>query len=150
MVSTGLGLGDHLVDVDPMNMPQLKKLLLTSNVFYFTCNWAIKHALLLFYSDITRDRAHCVSIYIMHGVAFGFGLSSVVADLFRCRPFNKAFHPELDGYCINLDTFYYYNSSMMLATDIVLYAMPIVFTRKLMLRRTQKLGLNCLFALGGL
>lgn len=78
------------------------------------------------------------------------GLSSILVDLFRCRPFHKAFYPEIHGYCINSDAFYLYNSSMMLATDVVLYAMPVVFTRNLMLRRTQKVGLNCLFALGGL
>lgn len=38
----------------------------------------------------------------------------------------------------------------MLATDIVLYAMPVAFTWHLQLRRTQRIGLNCLFALGGI
>ena len=109
-----------------------------------------QHALLFFYSEITRERTHRVAIYIMHGVAFGFGLSSVVVDLFRCRPFHKAYQPKVHGVCIRMDIFYYYNSSMMLAIDVVLYVMPVVFTRKLMLRRTQKIGLNCLFALGGL
>ncbi|KAL5378706.1 hypothetical protein DPSP01_008931 [Paraphaeosphaeria sporulosa] len=150
MVSTGLGLGLHQGDVDPANMPELRKLLLTSNVFYFLCNWAIKHALLLFYSEITRERTHRIAIYAMHGVAFSFGLSSVLVDLLRCRPFKKAFYPDIEGYCFNMDAFYLYNSSMMLATDVVLYAMPVVFTRNLMLRRAQKVGLNCLFALGGL
>ncbi|KAF2441690.1 hypothetical protein P171DRAFT_523644 [Karstenula rhodostoma CBS 690.94] len=150
MVSTGLGLGLHQVDVNPANMPELRKLLLTSNVFYFLCNWAIKHALLLFYSEITRERTHRILIYILHGVAFSFGFSSILVDLLRCRPFNKAFYPEIKGYCFNMDAFYLYNSSMMLATDVALYAMPMVFTRNLMLRRAQKVGLNCLFALGGL
>lgn len=150
MISTGLGLGVHQINIDPLNLPDLRRLLLASNSFYFTCNWAVKHALLLFYSEITRERSHRICIYIMHGVAFSFGLSSVMIDLFRCRPFNKAFYPALPGYCVNLKIFYYYNSIMMLATDIVLYAMPIVFTRNLMLRRAQKIGLNCLFALGGM
>ncbi|KAF9738797.1 hypothetical protein PMIN03_002600 [Paraphaeosphaeria minitans] len=150
MVSTGLGLGLHQADVDPANMPEMRKLLLTSNVFYFLCNWAIKHALLLFYSEITRERTHRIAIYTMHGVAFSFGLSSVLVDLLRCRPFKKAFYADMEGYCFNMDAFYLYNSSMMLATDVVLYAMPVVFTKNLMLRRAQKVGLNCLFALGGL
>lgn len=73
MVSTAVGLGEHQTNVDPTNMPALRKLLLASNVFYFLCNWAIKHALLLFYSGITREHTHRISLYIMHGVAFSFG-----------------------------------------------------------------------------
>lgn len=38
----------------------------------------------------------------------------------------------------------------MLATDIVLYAMPLVFTWKLHVSRPQRIAVNLLFTLGGL
>lgn len=126
------------------------QLVLASNSFYFLCNWAVKHALLLFYSEITRERKHLWSIYFMHFVAFGFGISSIFVNLFQCNPFSKAWDSDASGTCVRMDIFFYYNASMMLATDMVLYAMPVIFTRKLQLRRPQRIGLNCLFALGGL
>ncbi|KAH7125356.1 hypothetical protein B0J11DRAFT_303936 [Dendryphion nanum] len=150
IVGTTLGLGLHQRDVDPNNSIKIAKLILASNVFYFLCNWAVKHALLLFYAEITREKKFLGSIYFMHFIAFGFGSSSILANLFQCRPFNKAWRPELEGYCVNLNYFFYFNSNFMLATDLVLYIMPVVFTWHLQLRRAQRIGLNCLFALGGL
>jgi hypothetical protein len=46
--------------------------------------------------------------------------------------------------------FHLFNSSFMLATDTVLYVMPLVFTWNLRLQRAQRIGLNIMFALGGL
>lgn len=166
MVGTGLGLGQHQTNVDPANMPKLGKvricsrphnvllrfiqLVVASNVFYFLCNWAVKHALLLFYSEITTTRSHIISIYIMHFVAFGFGSSSILVDIFQCRPIRKAWDSDAPGWCANMNIFFYFNSNIMLATDLVLYIMPVIFTRKLQLRKPQRIGLNCLFAMGGL
>ncbi|KAF2013826.1 hypothetical protein BU24DRAFT_424859 [Aaosphaeria arxii CBS 175.79] len=150
IVGTTYGLGRHQDQVDPSNMPKIAKLLLASNCFYFLCNWVVKHALLLFYTEISREKSHHYAINFMHFIAFGFGSSSILVNIFQCRPFRKAWAPEISGYCVNIDYFLYANASIMLTTDIVLYAMPVVFTRKLQLRRAQRIGLNCLFALGGL
>lgn len=38
----------------------------------------------------------------------------------------------------------------MLATDVILYAMPLVFTWRLKVSRPQRIAVNLLFALGGL
>jgi hypothetical protein len=57
---------------------------------------------------------------------------------------------EVPGTCINIDAFNYFNSCFMLATDLVLYAMPLIFTWNLRLRRPQRIAVSFLFALGGL
>ncbi|KAF2002666.1 hypothetical protein P154DRAFT_134427 [Amniculicola lignicola CBS 123094] len=149
--STTLGFGIHMTEVPKATLPKLMKIVLASNTFYFLCNWAVKHALLLFYSEITRERSHLVSIYIMHFVAFGFGMSSILVNIFQCTPVKKAWEgEEVEGHCVNIPYFLYANASIMLTTDLVLYIMPVVFTWGLMLRRAQRVGLNFLFGLGGL
>jgi hypothetical protein len=105
---------------------------------------------LLFYSEIVRDGKYEISIWLMHFIAFGFGLSSILVNIFQCRPFHKAWDPDVPGYCVNMGLFLRFNSAIMLATDFVLYAMPLVFTWHLQLRRAQRIGVNCLFGLGGL
>jgi hypothetical protein len=132
----------------------LQKLSLASRIFYFVCNWAVKHSLLLFYATLTIDYWPRISIYIMHFVAFSFGLTCILFTLIRCLPIDKSFIPPGDDYysgeCINPIKFNYFNSIFMLANDIVLYAMPLVFTWKLHVSRPQRIAVNLLFALGGL
>jgi hypothetical protein len=130
-----------MVDIDMAQWPALVKvnlrvlcttlyadmmqIIMASNTFYFLCNWAVKHALLLFYLELTCTPRCIHLIYFMHFVAFGFGFSSILVSVFQCRP-------------------------IMLVTDCVLYAMPLVFTWGLQLRSRQRWGLKILFGLGGL
>jgi len=149
------------------------KLVMASRMFYFICNWAVKHSLLLFYATLTVDRWPRISIYTMHFVAFTFGTTCIFVTIFQCRPINKMWRgpedPNVHGTCLNIDSLYvydthvfhailtltkmssnYFNSSFMLANDCVLYAMPLIFTWRLHVSRPQRIAVNLLFALGGL
>jgi hypothetical protein len=127
---------------------------MASRMFYFACNWAVKHSLLLFYATLTIDHYPRISIYAMHCVAFAFGTTCILVTLFQCHPISKMWDgPEdngLPGHCVNMNDFNYFNSSFMLATDLVLYAMPLAFTWRLHVSRPQRVAVNLLFALGGL
>jgi hypothetical protein len=111
---------------------------------------AIKHSLLLFYYNFTIDHWPRYSSFFMHGVAFSFGLTCVVTNIFQCWPIRAMWIKAITGHCIDMMAFHLFNSSFMIATDVVLYAMPVVFTWNMQLQRTQKVCLNLLFALGWL
>jgi hypothetical protein len=132
----------------------LLKLALASRVFYFVCNWAVKHSLLLFYATLTIDHYPRLSINFMHFIAFAFGMTCILVTICQCRPMNKMWTGPDDngmpGSCVDMNNFNYFNSCFMLATDIVLYAMPLAFTWRLHVSRPQRIAVNFLFALGGL
>jgi hypothetical protein len=127
---------------------------MASRMFYFICNWAVKHSLLLFYATLTIDRYPRLSINIMHFVAFAFGTTCILITIFECHPIKKMWVGPADdnvpGHCVNMNDFNYFNSCFMLATDLILYAMPLVFTWNLNVSRPQRIAVNLLFALGGL
>ncbi|KAF1921961.1 hypothetical protein BDU57DRAFT_464082 [Ampelomyces quisqualis] len=154
MVSTRFGLGLPNAQVPDGNMGIILKLSMASLLFYFTCNWAVKHSLLLFYATLTIDRYPRLSINIMHAIAFAFGTTCILVTLFQCHPMRKMWDGPEDtdtpGHCINMNDFNYFNSCFMLATDLVLYAMPLAFTWRLHVSRPQRIAVNVLFALGGL
>jgi hypothetical protein len=110
--------------------------------------------LLLFYATLTIDRFPRLSINVMHFIAFAFGTSCILVTLVQCHPTRRMWDGPADngvpGHCVNMNDFNYFNSSFMLATDIVLYAMPLLFTWRLHVSRPQRIGVNFLFALGGL
>jgi hypothetical protein len=132
----------------------LSKLALASRVFYFVCNWAVKHSLLLFYATLTIDHYPRLSINFMHFIAFAFGMTCILVTICQCKPMNKLWSGPDDagvpGHCVDMNDFNYFNSCFMLATDIVLYAMPLAFTWRLHVSRPQRIAVNFLFALGGL
>tara|TARA_R110002003_G_scaffold52_23_gene4554 strand:- start:8829 stop:9641 length:813 start_codon:yes stop_codon:yes gene_type:complete len=123
---------------------------MASRIFYFICNWAVKHSLLLFYATLTIDHYPRLSIYTMHFLAFAFGTTCIFVTIFQCIPVRKMWSPKTPGHCINMDHFNYFNSCFMLANDLVLYAMPLLFTWRLHVSRPQRIAVNLLFALGGL
>ncbi|CAN9276092.1 unnamed protein product [Alternaria alternata] len=122
MYATRFGAGLHEKDIDPNNMELLMKLVMTALLFYFLVNWAVKHSLLFFYAELT----------------------------FEPWSPSKWWDPTIDGYCINLFNFSYFNSVFMLACDLVLYIMPVIFTWNIKLRRHHRIAVNILFAMGGL
>lgn len=148
MISTRFGMGRPMSFVPQANMVPIHKLVMASRFFYFICNWSVKHSLLLFYTKLTIDRWPRRSIYFMHAIAFAFGCTCIGATLFQCIPIQAMWNTNVLGRCIDLNAFNYFNSCFMLATDLVLYAMPLIFTWNLKLRRPQKIGVNVLFALG--
>lgn len=150
MVSTHFGFGLTSSTVPEKSMIMILKLAMVSRLFYFICNWSVKHSLLLFYMELTIDRWPRRSIYFMHFIAFAFGCTCIGATIFQCNPIKAAWALYGKRRCIDINAFNYFNSCFMLANDLVLYAMPLAFTWKLQLIRPQRIGVNCLFALGGL
>ncbi|KAI4612497.1 hypothetical protein J4E80_007231 [Alternaria sp. BMP 0032] len=150
MYATRLGAGLHEADIDPANMEMLLKMVMAALIFYFSVNWAVKHSLLIFYTELTFEPWARRCIFIMHIVAFSFGLTCVVTSIFQCIPVAKWWDPTIEGYCINLSDFSYFNSVFMVACDAVLYILPVIFTWNVKLRRHHRIAVNFLFALGGL
>ncbi|KAF2033404.1 hypothetical protein EK21DRAFT_86213 [Setomelanomma holmii] len=150
ILSAHYGVGLPQDEVASENMTPILKLVMASCAFYFACNWAVKHSLLLFYYGLTIGGWPRFSIYFMHGVAITFGVTCIMTSIFQCWPLPAMWDPTVRGHCINIMAFHLFNSSFMIATDVVLYAMPLVFTWNMQLQRAQKICLNSLFALGWL
>ncbi|EMD96498.1 hypothetical protein COCC4DRAFT_150086 [Bipolaris maydis ATCC 48331] len=150
MASTHIGGGLTLDAIPPENITPFLKMVMASLFFYFMCNWAVKHSLLCFYSELTFEHSHYIFIYVMHVLAFMFGFSCVIIGIFQCLPVQKFWNNEIEGFCIDTNSYNYYNSIFMLLNDIVLYIMPVIFTWNVHLHRSHRIAVNCLFALGGL
>lgn len=118
--------------------------------FYFACNMFVKFGLLLFYLRTTFERKNLYAIWTMMVIALGFGISSILVIVFQCQPLDKIWNFYKPGHCIDIISFFYANACIMIANDAIMYAMPIVFTWNLQLRRPQRIVLNLLFALGAL
>jgi hypothetical protein len=96
ILSTPYGVGLPISTVPPENMIPILKVLLSpsllkppqlvmaSTIFYFACNWSIKHPLLLFYQNLTIDPFPRLAIYILHAISVAFGPTCTLTNIFQC------------------------------------------------------------------
>ena len=75
-------------------------------------------------------------------------IEEVAVVLAQCSPLRKAWTPELPGTCLNLLTFFYVSFGIKLATDIVLFCLPIPMLQKLNVGSGKKIGVIFMFSLG--
>jgi hypothetical protein len=66
----------------------------------------------------------------------------------QCAPLQKAWNPAVPGKCLNLLTFFYVSFGIKLATDIVLFCLPIPLLGSLKMGLGKKIGIIFMFSLG--
>jgi hypothetical protein len=114
------------------------------------CNMFVKLALLVFYRLLSSEVGFLRFVTFMMVTAVGFGISSTLVLIFQCQPISKAWDLDEPGKCLSIPDFYYANASIMIASDIVMYLMPMFSIRGLQLRRSKRIVVNILFGLGAL
>lgn len=110
----------------------------------------VKLSLLEFYKDLTLNRAAKHFIIFMAVTSVAFGLSCLAVVLAQCTPFTKIWDTSVPGTCSRVDVvaFMLFAGYFMIFIDIVLYAMPVVFTWNLRMTWGNKIGLYFVFGLG--
>ncbi|KAJ4519456.1 hypothetical protein HRR83_004519 [Exophiala dermatitidis] len=144
------GLGADITPLEFATRPLLQKLLVAVFPPYFLCNMFVKHAWLTFYYGLARSRCQRYFIHFMQFVAAGFGISSVFVILLQCIPLSHMWNPlaSPDAKCVDIMTFFYCNSIIMIVNDVILYLIPMVLLRNVDMVKPHRLGLYALFALG--
>jgi hypothetical protein len=77
-------------------------------------------------------------------------VEEVFVVIFQCIPVQKLWNPSdtVHGNCIDLTVFYYISFGIKLATDMVLFTLPIPQLLKLHVGGLRKAGLLLMFGLG--
>lgn len=139
-----------------LNADQEEQLIVAAFPPYFLCNMLVKHAWLTFYYGLARTRGQKYFIHFMQFVAASFGISSIIVVLLQCSPLSLVWaqgpdaQQERDGKCIDLIAFFYSNSVIMIANDLVLYFIPIWLLRNVDMLRGHRASVYALFGVGGL
>ena len=81
----------------------------------------------------------CVALYCA---------ASVLVTIFQCTPIEKAFNKTLPGHCIDNGHFWYANAGFSIATDIVIYVIPMPLVHRLQIPWPQRVALMAVFAMG--
>ncbi|TKA65269.1 hypothetical protein B0A49_11221 [Cryomyces minteri] len=147
--STKYGLGKHSDQQHDSDVEPYQKLLLVAGFFYYLGNTLVKLSLLVFYLRLEDRRAFRYAVFAMLFIIGAFGFGRCVAALCQCVPLSHLWNPKQPGTCIHVVISYYVNGGIMMVTDLVIYLMPIQFLWRMEMPLKQKIGMFCLFMIGG-
>ncbi|KAH8600519.1 hypothetical protein B0O99DRAFT_668439 [Bisporella sp. PMI_857] len=141
------GLGKHVEHQLSSMVEPYQKALLVSSPSYSVSAALIKLSLLAFYLRLSRSMKFRISL--CDGIRMcWFGVASVVTVTLQCIPLSMLWDSTKKGSCIQLQTFYYANAALNLATDFTIYAMPIPMLWRLHLPTIQRIGLCAVLSMG--
>ena len=91
-----------------------------------------------------RQTLWAIGIFVL-----AYSLVQIFATIFQCTPIKTIWDPSVKVRCINSNNVYLVCSSLNIATNVIILAMPMPKLWKLQMARTEKVQLSIIFALGG-
>ncbi|KAH7124487.1 hypothetical protein EDB81DRAFT_911243 [Dactylonectria macrodidyma] len=148
MLSTRYGEGLHIEYLEPTNVPTYTQVMLSQGLIYGLCQMFIKLSYLSLYLRIAPHKTYRLALYISMGLVTAYGISGALVSMLLCLPFKKLWQPDIPGHCIDVNTFYMFNTSTNIVFDIAIYIMPLHILWNLNLPKRQRMALVLVFALG--
>ena len=100
-------------------------MLTSEQLFYSLCQMFVKLSYLALYLRLAPTATYRVVLYVSMALVSAFGISTSIASVLLCIPFDKLWHPDLPGNCIDINPFYITSTSLNMVFDIAVYVLPI-------------------------
>ncbi|OBR04232.1 Integral membrane protein [Colletotrichum higginsianum IMI 349063] len=142
------GLGRHVYFLTPEQIKNYMRTFYVTIVFYNAALAGIKMTFLFqYYRVLAVQRMKKVFIAAMIIVG-AWSVSQILIAIFNCSPIPAFWDKSIDGSCIPNYPYFYINAAGNIATDIIVFVLPLPVINKLSLARGQKYVLLGIFCLG--
>ncbi|CUS14908.1 unnamed protein product, partial [Tuber aestivum] len=145
-------MGTHIETLSPQTLVVFLKATWGTNFAYSWVTMFAKLSVLIFYRRVMGHHtwfkwaADCMIVFIL---LIGIGSEAILFS--HCRPFAYYWNRTIpNGYCWNLELFYFVNAGVNIVADVVITFLPLPLLSQLELPKRQKIGLCVIFSLGGL
>ncbi|KAJ5042794.1 uncharacterized protein L3040_004187 [Drepanopeziza brunnea f. sp. 'multigermtubi'] len=85
---------------------------------------------------------------IMIGILSVYGLWAVFGSTFMCLPVSNFWNTGISVGCMEKTAFWFSNAALNIATDILIFSIPMPLLKQLQLPKKQKIGLMFVFGFG--
>ena len=117
---------------------------------YLLSIYGYRLALLLMYIRLFGvSKPFRIATWTVLSFVTGYLFCNFLTLLFGCTPVQKYWKPEIPGHCIVLNKADYAYGSMNVASDLLLFLLPLPMVWQLQLSSKEKIGL-CLVFMGGI
>lgn len=125
----------------------IKVALVIDVLYLWSLVWS-KISVVLLYCRVFRFGYIKWVAYAIGALVIALAMISTFLTGFLCVPLSKDWDPSLPGYCLDETYIRIFNSASTIFTDIIILCLPAPQIWRLQLRKSEKVGLTCLFALG--
>ncbi|OLN80990.1 hypothetical protein CCHL11_10219 [Colletotrichum chlorophyti] len=147
-VMTKFGLGRHQQTVSLEEYIKFLKCFWVSVLFYSLGHLSFKMSFLLQYYRVLVTK-HMRKVYFAAMFFIGiWGLSVVIMSFTFCVPLEGFWDRRIPAKCVSQQALFYVFGACSIATDIIIFILPLPALYKLKLPRSQKLYLLAIFSLG--
>ncbi|KZL70648.1 integral membrane protein, partial [Colletotrichum incanum] len=147
-VMTRYGLGRHQQTVTMDEHIQFSKCFWCSVFFYSLGHLSFKMSFLLQYYRVLCT-PHMRKLYIVAMVLVGsWGFSVVTMSFVFCVPLEGFWDPRIPAKCLGQQVLFYVFGACSIATDVIIFLLPLPALFKLKIPHSQKLYLLGIFSLG--
>ncbi|KAK2611986.1 hypothetical protein QQS21_001951 [Conoideocrella luteorostrata] len=122
-----------------------------TSIVYTVPTTLAKIVILLFYREIDNPVAwYMWSVNSMMFIVAGSGIAILLSSIFPCQPFAKSYDITLAniGSCINRPAMYQATAGLGVATDVLIFIIPIPMVIGLRMSASKKIGLIAMFGIG--
>ncbi|CAD6447181.1 1aa4508f-33fe-49eb-a353-f432a91ea87e [Sclerotinia trifoliorum] len=109
----------------------------------------IKISILLLYRSIFPSKTMTLATNLVSIFVLLWGISTLVASIFSCKPINGYWESDIMPKCINFKWFFVGNSLTNIMADIVILGLPMPPLWHLKMSRRLKTAVSGMFLLGG-
>ncbi|KAI8173079.1 Satratoxin biosynthesis SC1 cluster protein 4 [Colletotrichum sp. SAR 10_86] len=118
---------------------------------YMLCNGFTKLSLLTFYLHLSPQRWFRICVWIGIVVVSLYSGCITLLMLFHCNPVRKAFDFTInDGKCLDVAVLYIATAVSNIATDVMLFILPMPMIFNLRMKIAQKIGAMLIFGIGSI
>jgi hypothetical protein len=121
-----------------------------TEITYLIALWAVKVSFGLFYLKVFPGRWFRIICWILIVLVTAEWIEETFVVIFQCSPVHKAWDASgnTPGKCLSLLSFFYISFAIRLATDLVIFALPLPELLRLKMPLGKRLGLLFMFGLG--
>ncbi|CCC06345.1 hypothetical protein SMACR_00560 [Sordaria macrospora] len=148
MASCAYGFGQHIRNLSKENKLMTLKLFYVAQAFYKITINLTKTSILLLYLRIFVQRWFRIACYILMGIISAYMIATFGASVWQCTPVPRAWDKSIPGTCVDITINWYANAGFSISTDILILALPMYPIFMSHLRKTQKVAVVLMFALG--
>ncbi|GKZ16878.1 hypothetical protein AbraIFM66951_006371 [Aspergillus brasiliensis] len=148
---THAGIGVHEWDLNRAVYNKSLRILLIGSLTYIPSLGLSKISLIILYYRLSdMQRTWRITLWGMTVFVIAYMIILECLFLFTCKPVYKAWHPSAEGHCWSRAPILMAGVVASMFTDVVLLVMPLPIVLKLKMASRKRIGLVCMFGLGGL